>query len=402
MTARSAWAARWSTVRLAHLLEPRTETGQPDLDVLSVYRDYGVIRKSSRDDNFNRTPADLSRYQVVHPGDVVVNRMKAWQGSLGVAAFQGLVSPDYDVLRPTTPQWDKRFLHHLLRSRPMIGEYAVRSTGIRPSQWRLYWSQMRMIDVPVPEVTEQRAIAAYLDREMARIDILIEGQQRLVEMLEERRQALIDSALPSEGVLVKLGALFEFHNGDRGASYPSRDEFAEQGIPFVNAGHLRDGKVDFASMNYVTSEKYSDLGGAKLLPDDILFCLRGSLGKFGVYSLDGGSLASSLVAMRRLNDRVQVRYFAYILGSSRFRDEVALAETGSAQPNLSVEQLRRFPVCIPGRDAQRQIVAYLDEQTVKIDTLIAETERFIELARERRAALIAAAVTGQIDVREVA
>ncbi|CAB0814856.1 hypothetical protein FRC0290_01016 [Corynebacterium diphtheriae] len=119
--------------------------------VLSIYRDYGVIPKDSRDDNLNRTPENLSSYQLVEVGDVVINKMKAWQGSIAVSQFRGIVSPDYLVASPLT-EADPNYLHIALRAPQMIPLYAQRSQGIRPSQWRLYWEQFRQMTVPLPDL----------------------------------------------------------------------------------------------------------------------------------------------------------------------------------------------------------------------------------------------------------
>lgn len=410
MTAHTVWADRWPTVRLAYLLNLHTEADQPTLDVLSVYRDYGVIRKDSRDDNFNRTPADLARYQVVHPGDVVVNRMKAWQGSLGVSRFQGLVSPDYDVLRPATSLFDSRFLHHLLRSRPMIGEYATRSTGIRPSQWRLYWSQMKMIEIPVPEVSEQRAIADYLDRETARIDTLIEEQQRLIEMLRERRLDVIRSAVlgdinpfdPPPGTqLTAIGHHFSVTLGKMLDAGKSRRE-GDEDLPYIRAGNIQDAGLrldDVNTMPYSASEAAQ----LNLVAGDLLVAEGGAVGTNVVLTEDmpGWSFQKTVNRLRPLAGGSSV-WLGYILKTYRDIGIIDIICNKATIAHLTAEKLRalRVPDTDPGE--QRRIAAYLDEQTAKIDTLIAETETFIELARERRSALITAAVTGQIDVREVA
>src|SRR5699024_4584214 len=116
--------------------------------VLSIYRDHGVIYKDTRDDNLNRTPQDLSRYQLVQRGDLVVNKMKAWQGSVGVSPHRGIISPDYQVCRPTDPGVILRYLHYALRSRLMVPQYRIWSKGIRPAQWRLYWEDMARLQIP--------------------------------------------------------------------------------------------------------------------------------------------------------------------------------------------------------------------------------------------------------------
>ena len=132
----------WATYRLRHLLRRTSETGFPDEELLSVYRDHGVVRKRDRQDNYNRPGEDLSSYQLVLPGDLVLNKMKTWQGSLGVSQHRGIVSPAYYVCR-VAPSIHRRYLHHLLRSRLLVAEYASRSKGIRVNQWDLPWTDLR-------------------------------------------------------------------------------------------------------------------------------------------------------------------------------------------------------------------------------------------------------------------
>jgi type I restriction enzyme S subunit len=160
-----------------------------------VYRDYGVIPKDSRDDNFNRTPDNVDKYLSVHPGDLVVNRMKAWQGSLGVSPHSGVVSPDYEVLRPTGSALLPQFAHLYLRSLGMITQYRVRSTGIRPAQWRLYWEDMGSIKMVVPSLADQEAFVTALDRAHAASATLIGKSDQFIALSKERRAALITAAV---------------------------------------------------------------------------------------------------------------------------------------------------------------------------------------------------------------
>lgn len=177
------------------ILSPKKEQGHPDEQVLSVYRDYGVILKGSREDNTSRTPENVSFYQLVGPGDLVVNKMKAWQGSLGVSAHRGIVSPDYQVCRVTSDTVDPDYLHVVLRSAHMVPQYRVRSKGVRPAQWRLYWEDMAPLGIPLPSLDEQRRIVAELDASTARIDAMVADAKRLKALLAERKSALITEAV---------------------------------------------------------------------------------------------------------------------------------------------------------------------------------------------------------------
>lgn len=184
-------------VKLRFLFAPRNERANGDEEVLSVYRDYGVIPKNSRSDNHNVTPEDLSNYRRVTVGDLVVNRMKAWQGSVAISDFEGIVSGDYQVLRPITTRFSSHFAHHILRSSRMIREYRIRSKGIRPSQWRLYWEDLADIRVPVPDLPVQESIERrFVD--IAEQDPVGEPLESLRQLFEERRAALITAAVTGE------------------------------------------------------------------------------------------------------------------------------------------------------------------------------------------------------------
>ncbi len=177
-------------VPLWKILFPVKDQNHPGEEILSVYRDHGVIPKSSRDDNFNRTPSDLSAYQLVRPTDVVINKMKAWQGSLGVSPHRGIVSPDYQVAR-IRAEVEPNFLHLILRSPLMIPQYRARSIGVRPAQWRLYWDDFADLRIPLPSAEVQRRITEELHEVTSKIDTMQIKLAELQALLTERRQALI-------------------------------------------------------------------------------------------------------------------------------------------------------------------------------------------------------------------
>ena len=172
------------------VLAPVKDQNHPHEEVLSVYRDYGVILKSSRNDNHNRTPNDLSSYQLVLPDDVVINKMKAWQGSLGVSKHRGIVSPDYQVARPLG-HINPRYLHAVLRSPAMIPQYRARSIGVRPSQWRLYWDDFANLRIPLPSPDEQDRVADHLEEATGKINLMLAKVADLKALLLERRAVLI-------------------------------------------------------------------------------------------------------------------------------------------------------------------------------------------------------------------
>lgn len=189
--------AHWVRTPLWTLFRLAKRQGHADQPVLSVYRDYGVILKASRDDNINKTPDDLSSYQLVEPGDLVINKMKAWQGSLGISPTVGITSPDYAVFVPTHHE-DPHFLHSLLRSLTMVSVYLGISTGIRLDQWRIEPHAFLRLEVFLPPPSEQRQITSWLAQEEQNAEVLSRAADEAIALLHERRAALISASVTGQ------------------------------------------------------------------------------------------------------------------------------------------------------------------------------------------------------------
>tara|TARA_R100001198_G_scaffold30714_1_gene16235 strand:+ start:19941 stop:21197 length:1257 start_codon:yes stop_codon:yes gene_type:complete len=184
----------WQRARMKNHFKQVKRQGFDDLTVLSVYREFGVIEKASRTDNINKTPEDLSKYQLVEPDDLAINKMKAWQGSMGVSTLLGITSPDYVVMKPIG-EHNPRYMHHYLRARPMPWVYRLISNGIRTDQWRMEPEKFLELPIFLPPTDEQEAIANRIDCELERIRGLIEKTERSIALLKEKRAALITAAV---------------------------------------------------------------------------------------------------------------------------------------------------------------------------------------------------------------
>lgn len=189
--------AHWRSTRVGRLFRQSKMLGYPDLTVLSVYREFGVIERASREDNANRVPDDLSKYQLVEVGDLVINKMKAWQGSLGVSDLRGITSPDYVVFRPVHSE-DPAFLHSMLRMPQLTTVYLSISNGIRINQWRIEPERFANVEVFLPPIDEQRAIVAHIARETAKLDAVRAATESTIALLKERRSALIAAAVTGQ------------------------------------------------------------------------------------------------------------------------------------------------------------------------------------------------------------
>ena len=183
--------AHWRVDKFRYKLKPKKIVGQSDKEVLSVYREYGVIIKSSRDDNHNRTSDDTSTYKYVQPNDFVINKMKAWQGSMGVSDYEGIVSPAYFVYTFSDGDYIPRFFHYFMRNANNIPEYRRLSGGIREGQWDLSPYDLGNMPIIVPPKDEQKKIVAFLDDKCSSIDRAIADKQQQIDTLKAYKSSLI-------------------------------------------------------------------------------------------------------------------------------------------------------------------------------------------------------------------
>jgi type I restriction enzyme S subunit len=281
---------------------------------------------------------------------------------------------------------------------------ALRALNMGSTHQTIYQRDAAGIEIVVPPLAEQRTIADYLDRETARIDTLIAEQRRLIELLQERRGAVLESGVAHLDWSVPLGAVASLIQTGPFGSQLKSDEYERGGVPVINPSHFVGGEIAPDPRVAVGEAKASDLSRHVLDTGDVIVARRGELGRCAVVDADSaGFICGTGSALIRPDAvRLDPQFLALIFGSRRNKDALALASVGSTMDNLNADIVSALRLPAPPLDEQRRIAAYLDEQTAKIDTLIAETERFIELAGERRSALITAAVTGQIHVRAVA
>ena len=390
--------AHWSLEPLWTMFRRIKRAGYENEVLLSVYRDYGVIPKSSRDDNFNKPSEDLSSYQLVQSSNLVINKMKAWQGSIAVSEYRGIVSPAYHVYSGTHRHLD-RYIHYLLRSHPYVSTYLRISKGIRPNQWDLEPEMFSKVCVLLPSCPEQRAIAAFLDRETAKIDALVAKKERLIELLQEKRTSLISNAvtkgldpdvpLKDSGVewLGEIPAHWEVRRLRTLANIKTggRDTVDQQ----------EEGKYPF----FVRSQTLERINTWSFDGEAVLTAGDG-VGVGKVFHYVNGKFDYHQRVYKFSNFRAVIGRFFFYFFKEMLRFEVLQGTAKSTVDSLRLPMLQNFPVVVLPLSEQRAIVAFIDCETAQIDALIAKVREAIDRLKELRTALISAAVTGKIDVRE--
>ncbi len=202
--------------------------------------------------------------------------------------------------------------------------------------------------------------------------------------------------LPSGWESAELGCLAQLINGDRGDSYPTKSSFVSDGVPFINAGHLNDGEITSTEMNYITLSAFQALRSGQVREDDILFCLRGSLGKVGlVKGIEKGAIASSLVIVRP-TAQAHSRFLLYFLRSPLANKEIEKHNNGSAQPNLASKSLAKFVVPVAPIEEQKRIAEKLDTVLTRVDAVNTRLARVAPLLKRFRQSVLAAATSGRL------
>ncbi|MDQ6947302.1 MAG: restriction endonuclease subunit S [Actinomycetota bacterium] len=384
-------------MRLRHLLRERDTRGHVDEEVLSIYRDLGVVPKDSRTDNFNKTPEDLSRYKLVLPGDVVVNKMKAWQGSVAVSSHRGIVSGDYLVCE-VDHSVVRRFLHHLLRSRPLIAEYEVRSTGIRPSQWRLYWDGLADIAIDLPSEPEQRSIAEFLDAETTRIDGLITKKTQMIALATARFESWRERILLANEDVVWT-PLHYLTDPRRPIVYGivQAGEEVPHGVPYIKTGDVANLRPDRLSRTSpAIDEAYRR---ARVRPGDIVIAMRASIGLPVVIppELPAANLTQGTARVAP-HDEVDLVWLFHALQCRAVQEQCRVRAVGTTFKTLNIWDLRRIRIPTPSTAAQRAIGDQIQRGAEHLGGLVRRLALQVDLLTEHRQAMITTIVSGELKV----
>ncbi|CAH8182142.1 restriction endonuclease subunit S [Vibrio aestuarianus] len=411
----------WKTMPVGQCYHRVKRTGYEAEELLSVYRDYGVVPKSSRDDNNNKPSDDLSPYQLVCENNLVMNKMKAWQGSIAISEYRGIVSPAYFVYEPfshTESIVYPKYVHYLLRHPIYITQYMSRSKGIRVNQWDLDPESFQSIELLLPLKEEQQKIINFLDHETAKIDTLITKQEKLIELLKEKRQAVIshavtkglnpDAPMKDSGV-EWLGEVPE-HWGvasirrfllEHRQGYYTTEPYIDDGVKLLRITDLRDlGEV--STDNCPKVPEHSSLSNYYLKEGDVVFARTGGAGSFGVIPKirETVAYASYLIRFRFTPEHFNTDYQRFMLIADSFQLAVKSNIHGGVNQNIHAEDIKDTFVCCPPIKEQQNISEFLNDVCVKYNLLIDKAIKQIELMKERKTALISAAVTGKIDIRD--
>ena len=398
--------AHWEVRNLRTLIRPRNERNRPDLPLLSVAREKGVFVRSmtDADENHNVIPEDLSNYKVARAGCLVINKMKAWQGSMGIAPVDGIVSPAYFVYDFAIT--NRMFGQMLLRSRPYVSHFAQASDGVRVGQWDLTISSMREIPVLVPPRDEQAAIVRFLDWANGRLERAIRAKRKVIALLNEQKQAIIHRAVTrglDPNVPLKPSGISWLGDIPRHWEVSRiKNEFRCLNTQRVPLNSVERGAMTARTYDYYGASGVIDKVDDYIFDDELLLIAEDGanlvLRNLPLAIIARGKFWVNNHAHILKPKRGSIVYLAHVLETLSFKPWIS----GAAQPKLTQDRLLSISIAVAPPEEQTVIVEHTSEQTLPLVTAISRLEREIELLREYRTRLVADVVTGKLDVREAA
>ena len=400
--------AHWEVLPNRAFFDEVKERDHPEEPMLSLTITKGVIPQrelladSSKKDNSNQ---DKSAYKLVRPGDIAYNKMRAWQGAVGVSDYHGIVSPAYVVERPREGT-SSRYLHYLLRTPAFAKEAERWSYGITSDMWSLRPEHFKMIYGCLPPLSEQTAIVRFLDHADQRIRRYIRAKQKLVTLLEEQKQAIIHRAVTrglDPNVCLKpsgvewLGDVPEHWEVSRvKAEFHCLDR---RRLPLIGTER---GAMILRRYDYYGASGVIDKVDDYLFDDELLLIAE-----------DGANLVLRNLPLAIIaRGRFWVNNHAHILKPKRGNLEFLAGVmerlsylpwiSGAAQPKLTQDRLMIIAITVPPHEEQDRIITRAAAETIQLRIVIDRARREIALLREYRTRLIADVVTGKLDVREAA
>jgi type I restriction enzyme, S subunit len=368
--------------------------------------------------------SELASFEVF-PGDLLVTT----RGTIGRAAIlpeqaeRGILHPCLLRLQPDNAHIDTKFLKTLIQDSDLVKtqlSYWSNATTIDV----IYSDTIASVIIPVPPVAEQIQIITFLNQETAKIDRLVGEQQRLMELLKEKRQAVISHALakglnphapmrpsgvewlgdmPAHWEMLPLKRDLDFlTSGSRGWA----ENYSAEGELFIRIANLTRGSIglDLSDIQRVSVPHGAEGSRTKVRTGDVLFSITAYLGSVAVVpdALENAYVSQHVALARLAQSRLEPKWVGFVALSIVGQTWFELQSYGGTKIQLSLDDVRNLPIPIPPRAEQHSIIAYIEDELAKFDTLTAEAQRAIDLLQERRTALISAAVIGQIDVRGLA
>lgn len=408
--------SHWEVVKSKFLWKETFGTSKSGKEELLSVSQYTGVTKSMTDSRSE----SLEGYKIVHKDELVINIMLAWLGGLGVSDYEGIVSPAYCIYKLIRNE-NPKFLHYLYKTPMYLAEFARHSTGVVPSRWRMYTDDFGQVLSLLPPLSEQDTIVRYLDTATSEIDKAIAMQQKMIDLLNERKQIIIQNAVTKgldENVEMKESGVESIGRipigwkikklkyvmrsfgriGFRG--YGTKDIVDEgQGAITLSPSNIQESSMDYSKRTYLSWNKYYESPEIMIENGDVLMVKTGS--SYGKCAIVKNmpmecTINPQLVVFKEHTEMPE--YLAYCFQTSFAKFFINTSVIGGTIPTISQEKINNYVFPFPMKSEQQQIVTYLDSKMQRFDTAITNCQRQITLLQERKQIIINEVVTGKVRV----
>ncbi|EAH8848895.1 restriction endonuclease subunit S [Campylobacter lari] len=390
--------------------------------ILSLIKDIGVVPYEEKGDIGNKSKEDLQSYKIARINDLVLNKMNAVIGSLGVSAYNGLVSPIYLVFYINSPKYLMSYYSYLFQIKNVQKFLKIYAYGIMKIRESIDYLDFKKMSLPVPPLKEQEQIANFLDEKCEKIKNFIEKKEKLINLLKEQKQALINETItkgldknvnfkdsgiewlgeiPQHWEIKKLKMLFILGNGLN----ITKADFVSYGIPCVSYGEIHSKypcrlNATIHTLPFVSKTHLADKPQSLLQKGDFVFAdtsedIEGS-GNFTSIQSDTPIFAGYHTITLKSKGKINSLYFSFLFDSIFTRNQIRKEVCGVKVFSITKSILKEVQCLIPSLKEQEQIANFLDKKCRKIDLLIEKTEKQIKLIKEYKTTLINQAVCGRI------
>ncbi|MCX7207920.1 MAG: restriction endonuclease subunit S [Proteobacteria bacterium] len=408
--------SEWQEKRVKDIFRLVTDKAPVDNDheLLSLYASIGVRPRKDLEARGNKA-SSTDGYWVVKKGDIVVNKLLAWMGSVGLSEYDGVTSPAYDVLRKTTQALDERYFSYLFRTEIAKQIFKRNSRGIMDMRLRLYFDKLGAITVPVPPFSTQQAIATYIDTKTAQIDRQIDLLGQKATHFGKLKQSLInetvtrglDKSVPmKDSGVTWIGQVPEHWELKRIKEVCdiNKNTLTEKTPPSYEFDYVDIGSVTYGAREYTKERMTFDTAPSRAKRivqkgDTIISTVRTYLKAIATIDTEVVDLiVSTGFAVISPRKKIADRYCSYLLTSNCIVDEICALSNGVSYPATNATVIGDLFFLIPPLAEQVSIGAYLDEKTAQMDHIVVTISRQIEKLKDLRKALINDVVTGKIKV----
>lgn len=412
----------WNTKPVFALFSPMTKKNADGKETKVLSLSYGQIVERDIETNFGLLPESFNTYQIVECGDIIL-RLTDLQNDkrslrVGLVNERGIITSAYLKLA-SNGLIDSRFAYRLLHSYDTTKVFYGMGGGLRQS---MKFEDFRRLPILLPSLAEQIHIADFLDHETAKIDTLIEKQQQLIKLLKEKRQAVIshavtkglnpDAPMKDSGVewLGKVPKHWDVSRIKRVVDIAGRigyrgytvDDVVDEGEGAIvlSPSNINERGFTLEKTTYLSWQKYYESPEIMVDDGDILLAKTSwSFGKVAVISKVDSPMTINPQMVLLKNTKLNSKYIWYFLITDALQTCIFNLNTGSYMPTMTQESIGNLPVFIPPKEEVTQIIEHVDGKIFKINSLIDKQDEVIKLLQEKKKALISAAVTGKIDVR---